>query len=152
MSVSLQLLLLAWPQARQWAAPLRHAVFVREQGVPEELEWDAQDADSLHAVILNEGTCLGTARLLPLEPGGQASIGRMAVSLEWRHQGLGSLLLRGLLEAAEWRNASQIVLHAQISAVDFYRRFGFIVIGPEFQEAGIPHLEMRLALDRMLKT
>jgi predicted GNAT family N-acyltransferase len=151
MPTSIRILLLPWEDAREWAAPLRREVFVREQGVPEALEWDEQDASSLHAVALDRESCVGTGRLLPADAAGCAGLGRMAVRHDRRRKGIGRLLLQTLIEEAKRKNVRQIVLHAQTSAMAFYRRFGFSAAGPEFQEAGIPHREMRLALDSISK-
>jgi predicted GNAT family N-acyltransferase len=151
MPTTAKVLLLAWEDARIWAAPLRYAVFVQEQGVPEELEWDDQDARSVHAVILDAECCLGTGRMLPAGDDGCASIGRMAVRHDRRGEGVGRLLLRALLTEATHQNVHEIVLHAQMSAVGFYDRFGFARSGCPFQEAGITHVEMRLVLKSTLK-
>jgi len=147
MSVPLTILVLPWHAARVWATPMRHAVFVKEQGVPEEMEWDEFDACSMHAVALDSARkAQGTGRLLPVDADGYASIGRMAVAKERRGEGVGSLMIKALLTEAKGRGVHGFVLHAQISACGFYRRFGFVEAGDPFQEAGIPHVEMRLAL------
>ena len=151
MPAAAKVLLLAWEDARVWAAPLRHAVFVQEQRVPEELEWDDQDARSTHAVALDAECCLGTGRLLPAGDDGCASIGRMAVRHDRRGPGVGSLLLQAMLAEAKHLNVHEIVLHAQMSATGFYDRFGFARSGYPFQEAGIAHVEMRLGLKSTLK-
>jgi len=117
-------------------------VFVEEQGVARELEWDDKDANCDHAVAFDgNGRAIGTARLLP-----DARIGRMAVLKEWRGLGVGAALLRAMLARARDKGMTEVTLHAQQQASDFYRRFGFREQGGEFQEAGIPHVEMRLHL------
>lgn len=151
MPTTAEVMLLAWENARVWAAPLRYSVFVQEQGVPEDLEWDEQDALSTHAVVLEGESCLGTGRLLPAGDDNCAGLGRMAVRHDRRGQGVGSLLLQALLTEARHLNVREIVLHAQISATGFYDRFGFAKTGPVFQEAGIAHVEMRLLLKSTLK-
>ena len=134
--------ILSWPDAAGLARPIRERVFVIEQRVPRELEWDEWDAPSEHAVATSEdGRAIGTARLLP-----DGRIGRMAVLMEWRRSGVGSALLRALLERARQRGMRRIVLHAQTHAAGFYRRLGFTERGEEFLEAGIPHVEMTLEL------
>jgi predicted GNAT family N-acyltransferase len=133
---------LAWDEAAPLARPVREAVFVVEQGVPLEMEWDDDDARCRHAVALDAaGTAIGTARLLP-----EGRIGRMAVGKAWRGQGVGAALMRALLGEARAAGMAAITLHAQTHATGFYRRFGFSVRGDEFLEAGIPHFEMTLAL------
>lgn len=121
---------------------IRTMVFIREQQVPEELEWDEFDAISLHALALNDdGQPIGTARLLP-----DGHIGRMAVLREWRDKGVGSAILRRLLEELIKRSAPQAILNAQTSATKFYEKFGFLLEGDVFIEAGIPHIKMRILL------
>lgn len=141
--------ILPWDEARALARPLREAVFVHEQGVPIEQEWDELDACSDHALALTPaGQPIGTARLLP-ETGSAAGvfrIGRMAVLKPWRGRGVGAALLNSLIERASGRGARSIVLHAQTHASVFYQRFGFVADGEEYLEAGIPHFTMRREL------
>ncbi len=138
-----------WNQLQSSAAAQRTAVFVREQGVPQELEWDAEDHSALHAVVLDDaGQALATGRLLHHEPG-VARIGRMAVAMEWRGQGLGRRVLQALMQAALVRGDRQVVLHAQTSARGFYQRAGFQPQGELFVEAGIEHIEMSADLLQM---
>ena len=133
---------LSWPEALPLARPVREKVFIEEQQVPSELEWDEWDARCEHAVACDAGGCpIGTARLLP-----DGRIGRMAVLKEWRGRGVGAALLEAMLERARLRSMVRVILHAQIHAAGFYRRFGFSERGGEFLEAGIPHVEMTLEL------
>jgi len=135
-------LIMAWREARALARPVREIVFVEEQKVPLDLEWDEWDEPSDHALALDPGgSPIGTARLLP-----DGRIGRMAVVKEWRKRGVGGALLLALLERARSRSITCSVLHAQTHAAGFYRRFGFSERGEEFLEAGIPHVEMTLEL------
>lgn len=134
----------AWSELQTDAQPLRHAVFVQEQGVPVEEEWDAADATALHAVLYNRlSQPIATGRLLQDAPG-VARIGRMAVDHGVRGYGYGAQVLDGLIAAARERGDTEVQLHAQQSAVSFYRRRGFIDLGEPFQEVGIPHQGMRL--------
>lgn len=131
-----------WERARDDARTIRYEVFVREQNVPVELEWDEFDAASLHAVAYSaDGAAVGTGRLLP-----DGHVGRMAVLRPWRGQGLGTALLQALLAAAQERGMTRVVLHSQTHAAGFYRRFGFLPEGAEYREAGIPHVTMSLPL------
>jgi predicted GNAT family N-acyltransferase len=133
-----------WDAARAEAGRIRELVFVREQGVPPELEMDARDAQCEHALAhADDGTAIGTGRLLP-----DGHIGRMAVLKDWRGMGAGALLLQALVERARSRGDAAARLNAQISAAGFYRRYGFEVSGPEFIEAGIAHVPMQRALKR----
>ena len=130
-----------WPGQRHAAVPLRHAVFVVEQGVPLALELDEWDLVAEHAVAWIGDLAVGTARLLP---GGQ--IGRMAVATGYRGQGIGAALLHALVERARERGDDEVRLHAQLHASGFYRRFGFVEQGGVFDDAGIQHVAMRLPL------
>jgi predicted GNAT family N-acyltransferase len=133
-----ELEILAWPAARSLALPLRLAVFVAEQGVPLEMEEDADDPISRHAVLRNPaGEVVATGRLLR-----DGHHGRMAVRRDRRGQGLGSRVLTALLEEAGRLGLDRLVLHAQTPAAGFYRRFGFAPVGEVFMEAGLPHIVM----------
>ena len=134
--------IMAWHEALPLARPVRERVFIDEQKVPRELEWDEWDDPSEHAVACDAaGNPIGTARLLP-----DGRIGRMAVLADWRGKGVGTALLRAMVDRARGRFIARAVLHAQVQAAGFYRRFGFIERGGPFQEAGIPHVEMALEL------
>lgn len=118
---------------------VRDMVFIQEQHVPVELEWDGLDADCIHVLAFSGEKPIGTARLLL-----NGHIGRMAVLKNWRNQGVGSAMLQHLLDEMRNRGIQYAVLNAQITATDFYRRFGFQAEGEEFMEAGIPHIRMIL--------
>jgi predicted GNAT family N-acyltransferase len=124
------------------ARPIREKVFIEEQKVPRELEWDEWDERCDHVVAYDaQGLAIGTARLAP---GGK--LGRMAVLRDRRGLGVGAALLDALLGRARERSLARVTLHAQTHAAGFYRRFGFSERGGEFLEAGIPHVEMSLEL------
>ncbi|WP_334190996.1 GNAT family N-acetyltransferase [Noviherbaspirillum sp.] len=128
-----------WESLKPEAQPVRYEVFVVEQNVPVELEWDDMDPVSLHAVARDEqGRALGTGRLLP-----DGHIGRMAVKKNARGTGIGGRILEALMEQARARGDKSVILSAQTHAAPFYSRFGFVQEGEEFMEAGIPHIQMR---------
>ncbi len=132
----------SWSDLGQGAGPLRVEVFVDEQGVPQEMEYDSDDAGAIHAVARNRlGQVLATGRLLAPAPG-RGKIGRMAVKRVMRGAGLGRDMLDALTAAAVQRLDTEITLHAQRSAEGFYQRAGFASRGEPFDEAGIPHIEM----------
>lgn len=123
---------------------VRETVFIHEQGVPPELEADDLDPRCRHVLARDaSGRPIGTARLAP-----DGRIGRMAVLKEWRAHGVGSALLHALLRSAREDGMPRVSLHAQETAVDFYRRHGFSPLGERFMEAGIGHLAMQCRLDR----
>lgn len=131
-----------WDSVREHAQALRIEVFVVEQGVPVELEWDEADEVSIHAVAYDdEGQPVATGRLLP-----DGHIGRMAVRKSARRRGIGAEVLHALLAEAKRLEHRELVLHAQTHAAGFYARHGFTPEGEEFMEAGIPHYRMVLNL------
>jgi predicted GNAT family N-acyltransferase len=130
--------LMTWEKARAQAAPIRLAVFVEEQGVPAELEMDEMDANCIHALAFEGSRAVGTGRLLP-----DGHIGRMAVLKEFRGKGAGGALLAKLMEAAKSRGDREVVLSAQVHAVPFYQAYGFELFGEVYEDAGIPHRDMR---------
>ena len=140
--MSLHVELGSWDALRAEAAPIRFVVFVDEQRVPAALELDEWDARSLHAVARDaDGRALGTGRLLP-----DAHIGRMAVLRAARGRGVGAALLTVLVDAARARGEREVALSAQVHAVPFYRRAGFVEYGDVYLDADIPHVMMRRAL------
>ena len=136
----------SWEQLGPDAAAIRTEVFVNEQRIPTELEWDDADAACLHAVAYNGlGQAVATGRLLP-SANGTAKIGRMAVDRVLRGCGLGEQVLLALMAAARERGDHEAVLNAQRSAEAFYARLGYRPRGEPFDEAGIAHIEMVRAL------
>jgi YbgC/YbaW family acyl-CoA thioester hydrolase len=131
-----------WDVLGREAQAIRTAVFVQEQQIPAEMEWDAADAECVHAVAYNRfGMALGTGRLLEHSPG-VAKIGRMAVLQAMRGADIGRQLLDALMQCARERGERELLLHAQSSAAGFYTRAGFSVRGEPFDEAGIAHVAM----------
>ncbi|AIY41997.1 GNAT family acetyltransferase YjcF [Collimonas arenae] len=128
-----------WVVQKADARAVRFDVFVIEQKIPVELEWDDMDEHCLHAVAYDEtGQAIGTGRLLP-----DGHIGRMAVRLTGRSKGIGAAILEALMAKARQRGDSEAALNAQTQAEAFYGRHGFIRDGEEFYEAGIAHICMR---------
>ncbi len=135
-----------WATLGSQARSIRDAVFIQEQGIPAALEHDAADVTAVHAVAFNRlGLALGTGRLLAATDGA-CKLGRMAVLASVRGAGIGKPLLAALVQTARLRGDSEVMLHAQASAVDFYRRAGFTAHGQAFEEAGIAHQAMALSL------
>ncbi len=122
-----------WTEAQSLVKPLRYQVFVVEQKVPEDMEWDEFDEITV-----------GTGRLIL--DGHIAKIGRMAVQSSRRNQGIGKSILNALIQTAKEKGAQECILHAQTHAIPFYAKADFEPHGPIFDEAGIPHVEMRLIL------
>jgi len=130
-----------WKTLGKDAGAVRTEVFVREQKIPVDLEWDAWDERSLHCVAYHEGQPVGTGRLLP-----DGHIGRMAVLPAHRRSGLGGMVLRTLVDAAAASGLLEVELSAQAYVAQFYMRHGFVPEGKPYDEVGIPHLRMRRTL------
>ncbi|HEY8101285.1 MAG TPA: GNAT family N-acetyltransferase [Burkholderiaceae bacterium] len=119
---------------------IRREVFIVEQNVPVEMEWDEMDSVSMHAIAMDEsGQAIGTGRLLP-----DGHIGRMAVKHVNRKAGIGGAILTALMQEAKRRGHSEVMLNAQLQVQAFYERYGFFPEGEIFMDAGIPHIHMRL--------
>lgn len=116
---------------------IRKRVFIDEQGVTPEQEWDSLDADAIHFLAEEEDFAVGTARLLP-----DGCIGRVSVLKEWRGLKVGEALMQAAIAEAERRGLKQQTLTAQVHASRFYERLGFRAVSEEFIEAGIPHIDM----------
>ncbi|MFD9545249.1 GNAT family N-acetyltransferase [Streptomyces sp. NPDC060022] len=134
---------------------VRKNVFVGEQQVPEEIEYDAYDADAVHVLaVAADGSALGTGRLLhgsaaAGKTGGAeavGSLGRLAVTREARGLGVGAALVRAIEDEARTLGLTAVDLHAQTHALGFYERLGYVAYGPEFPDAGMPHRAMRRTL------
>lgn len=131
-----------WQAAGTALAEIRRRVFIEEQSVPEALEWDGLDENAVHVLASdNANRPIGCARLLP-----QGKIGRMAVLPEWRGRGVGWTMLETLIALARTQGLSEISLSAQTHAIPFYERAGFQVCSEIYDDAGIPHRDMVLAL------
>ena len=124
-----------WQCDRAALKAIRSEVFIREQQVPESMEWDEHDKTAIHFLAIERGSeaPIGTARLLP-----DGQIGRMAVLAPWRRKGIGTALLEAALKTC----SHPPFLHAQVHALPFYAALGFIPVGEIFSEAGIPHQKM----------
>ena len=127
-----------WKEDKRLLRQVREKVFVEEQRVPLELEWDYQDDQAFHLIALDiDQQPIGTARLLP-----SGQVGRMAVLKAWRNLGIGSALLERLLSEACDGDYPELFLNAQLTALPFYAQQGFVPEGKVFKEAGIPHQRM----------
>jgi predicted GNAT family N-acyltransferase len=133
-----------WPGDAAALREVRTAVFIDEQGVPPDMEWDALDETSMHVLARDaNGRAIGTGRLLP-----DRKIGRMAVVQSARGQGVGAAIMRALLAMARERGDAEVELSAQTHALGFYAKFGFVAFGEEYLDVGIPHRSMRLRLEK----
>lgn len=127
-----------WANHKEALSSIRRHVFIEEQNVPEELEWDEFDESASHVLVsVDKQQTVATGRIKT-----DGHIGRMAVLAAYRKQGIGSEILLTLLNMAKNKNIKSVYLHAQVSAIGFYEKHGFICSSQEFLDAGIPHKSM----------
>lgn len=142
MSVSFTIEQCEWRQCEGALRQIREIVFIREQSVPVDLEWDGEDVNAIHLLaIADSAESIGCVRILS-----DGHIGRMAVLLPWRGQGIGQALLRLAIAVVRDSGCTEAILDAQTHAISFYEREGFVAEGAEFMDAGIPHRHMRCPL------
>ena len=157
MSFQYSIRLTNWQSHKKQLKKIREAVFIQEQNVPAELEWDGLDEEACHVLaevhlnnteVKDKKLAIGTARIIINNK--QAYIGRMAVLPEWRAQGVGTKILQCCIDscnkAADNNNIEKIVLNAQVYVTEFYQKAGFKITSGEFLDAGIPHRQMTLFL------
>lgn len=131
-----------WASHERELTQIRQAVFVEEQNIPQEVEFDAQDSVASHVLALDStGAALGCARLLD-----SGHIGRVAVLEQARGKGLGKALMEATIDQALAKSLTKVFLHAQEEAQAFYKKLDFVLTGQRFTEAGIAHVSMERAL------
>jgi predicted GNAT family N-acyltransferase len=130
-----------WHHKQNDLKAIRKSVFIDEQHVPKELEWDGQDTVCTHFLAAVNAVPVATARLTP-----QGQIGRMAVLKDYRGKGVGSRLLATVIDQARHAGYKQVFLHAQVNVIEFYQKHGFSAQGEVFMDAGIAHQTMHLLL------
>lgn len=133
--------IVSWSDAGSVLADIRRHVFIEEQFVPEDLEWDGLDEDAVHVLALDATHAIGCARMLS---GGR--IGRMAVLPEWRGRGVGRTMLETLIALSRKQGLANVSISAQTHAIPFYAKSGFKVCSDIYDDAGIPHRDMLLTL------
>lgn len=142
-----------WANHKHQLKKIRDQVFIQEQNVPVELEWDGLDEEAVHVLaevsfndkkVHSKKLAIGTARIIINNK--QAYIGRMAVVSEWRGKGVGSEILSSCINACRKQRVEKIILNAQVYVTQFYQKAGFIISSDEFLDAGIAHKQMTLLL------
>ncbi|MCT8090373.1 GNAT family N-acetyltransferase [Acinetobacter kookii] len=131
----------SWDELQNDAKLIREQVFIQEQHIPVEEEWDAQDAVALHFVVYDQAQPIATARLLQ-----NHSLGRVAVLKAYRGQGIGKLLMLEMIQQAKHEQRKFLKLSSQVHAMQFYAGLGFMVQGEQYLDCGIPHIDMYLKL------
>ena len=136
--------LITWHDGEPLLRAIREKVFIQEQGVSPELEWDGIDNSCHHTLALSSnGEAVGCGRITP-----DGRIGRVAVLPEWRRKRIGTAILELLVDYARSQNYASVELNAQVQAIELYKRFGFEAKGKVFMEANIPHRKMILHLNK----
>ena len=133
----IQVRIASWLNDNAVLRHIRECVFIKEQAVPPELEWDSEDATATHFLALEGDYPIGTARLLP-----DGHIGRVSVLKDWRGLHVGDNILHSVIAEAEKLGLTRQMLSAQVHATPFYERLGFKVVSGEYLDAGIPHVDM----------
>lgn len=134
--------LVNWHDGEPLLKSVREAVFIREQGIAPELEWDGLDEQCRHALVLScQGEAIGCGRILA-----DGHIGRIAVLPKWRGQKVGTAIMEALLGYARTQGYAEVDVDAQTCAAPFYHHFDFVEEGEVFQDAGLPHIKMRRRL------
>jgi len=121
---------------------IREQVFIQEQKVTPQLEWDGMDEKAIHFLVFNDNAAIGCARAIVIKD--HMQLGRMAVLKEYRGQGIGSALIEKAMTTAKLNQLSAIYISAQCHAIDFYKKFGFEVTSDIYLDAEIPHRDMTL--------
>jgi len=141
MKTGIDIQIIDWHEQQDTLKAIRKSVFIDEQHVPKDLEWDGQDRDCTHFLASSNAVPVATARLTAT-----GQIGRMAVLADYRGNGIGSRLLAAVIEQAKRTGHRQVFLHAQVNVIGFYQKHGFIAEGDIFIDAGIEHRTMRLSI------
>jgi predicted GNAT family N-acyltransferase len=143
MSNEAEVMVTSWQRDGELLESIRRRVFVEEQGVPESVVFDGQDADAVQYLVSVDGAAVGCGRRLA-----DGKVGRLAILPAQRGRGLGAQLLAGIIREATDSGVTSLYLHAQQQALGFYQLAGFTATGEPFEEAGIPHLRMEIALPK----
>jgi predicted GNAT family N-acyltransferase len=138
-SDSIKIFETSWSQSSKEISEVRYNVFVVEQSVPSEIEMDGKDSDCIHFLALKKSKPIGAARLQKY-----GKIERVSVLREYRSKGIGTAIMKRVIETAKNLNVEKVYLHSQMDSKIFYQRLGFIELGQIFFEANIPHIEMIL--------
>lgn len=144
MSGAFSVSLVCWHDGEPLLRSVRETVFIREQGISPELEWDGQDEACRHALVLSaHGEAIGCGRMRD-----DGHIGRIAVLSSWRKQKVGTAIMEALLAYAKAHDYRRVDVDAQTYAVPFYHGFDFVESGEVFLDAGLPHIKMYLNFDQ----
>jgi len=144
MKNNLKIEIVKWIDGLSQLKNIREKVFIQEQKVTPQLEWDGMDENAMHFLVFKDEEAIGCARAVVIK--NYMQLGRMAVLKEYRGQGIGSALLEKAIVTAKLNQISSIHISAQFYAIDFYLKFGFEVMSDIYLDAEIPHRDMTLKL------
>jgi predicted GNAT family N-acyltransferase len=142
MKNNLKIEIVKWIDGLSQLKNIREKVFIQEQKVTPQLEWDGMDEKAIHFLVFNDKAAIGCARAIVIKD--HMQLGRMAVLKEYRGQGIGSALIEKAMTIAKLNQLSAIYISAQCHAIDFYKKFGFEVKSDIYLDAEIPHRDMTL--------
>ena len=142
MENNLKVEIVKWIDGQAELTMIREKVFIEEQKVTPQLEWDGLDEEAIHSLAYHDELAIGCARVIINHNAMQ--LGRMAVLKEHRYQGVGGALIEKAITTSKLNQLSSISISAQCHAIDFYKKFGFEIISDIYLDAGIPHRDMRL--------
>ena len=142
MKNNLKIEIVKWTDGLSQLKNIREKVFIQEQKVTPQLEWDGMDEKAIHFLVFNDKAAIGCARAIVIKD--HMQLGRMAVLKEYRGQGIGSALIEKAMTTAKLNQLSAIYISAQCHAIDFYKKFGFEVTSDIYLDAEIPHRDMTL--------
>ncbi len=142
MKNNLKVEIVKWIDDQAQLKNIREKVFIQEQKVTPELEWDGMDEKAIHFLVFKDEKAIGCARAIVIKS--RMQLGRMAVLKEYRGQGAGSTLIEKAIVTAKLKQLSGIHISAQCNAINFYVKFGFEVMGDAYLDAEILHRDMIL--------
>ena len=142
MENNLKVEIVKWIDGYAPLSMIREKVFIEEQKVTPQLEWDGRDEEAIHFLAYQDEKVIGCARAFVFE--NHMQLGRMAVLKEYRNKGIGSFLIEKAITTAKLNQLSKISISAQCHAIDFYKKFGFEVTSEIYLDAGISHQDMEL--------
>ena len=142
MENNLKVEIVKWIDGYAPLSMIREKVFIEEQKVTPQLEWDGKDEEAIHFLAYQDEKAIGCARAFVIE--NHMQLGRMAVLKEYRNNGIGSFLIEKAITTAKLNQLSKISISAQCHAINFYKKFGFEVTSEIYLDAGISHQDMEL--------
>ena len=142
MKNNLKVEIVKWIDGHAQLKNIREKVFIQEQKVTPQLEWDGMDEKAIHFLVFKDEKAIGCARAIVIKS--RMQLGRMAVLKEYRGQGAGSTLIEKAIVTAKLKQLSGIHISAQCNVINFYVKFGFEVMGDTYLDAEILHRDMTL--------